>query len=99
MYTSKWVEWYTAQKKRGIKRSYLPTPRHLEFPTQATYEDLLACGREVFFAGLPEAEAVYYLAESSGVAVPNLNPGMLLCQYFWALVRHESMSCSTQMCR
>lgn len=79
---SEWVGWYTAKEKRGIKCSYLSAPRHVELLTKATYEDLLATGRELFFAELPEADAVYYLAESSGAAISSFNPGMSLRQYF-----------------
>ncbi len=52
---------YCPKEKRGIKRSYIPAPRHVEFVTRATYEDLLTSGRETF-KELPEVDAVYYLA-------------------------------------
>ena len=69
---------YCPKEKRGIKRGYLPAPRNVEFTPEATYEDVLTLGREMFFSEIPEADAAYYLAESSGVALPNVNPGMSL---------------------
>ncbi len=75
---------YCPREKRGIKRGYLPSPRETEFTKDTTYEDVLAYGRETFFSDLPEVEAAYYLADSSGVTLPSFNPGMSLRQYFWA---------------
>ncbi len=68
-----------SKEKRGIKRVYLPSPHDVQFIKDTTYEHVLAYGRETFFSDLPEEEAAYYLAHSSGVNLPSFNPRMSLC--------------------
>ncbi len=41
--------------------------------------NVLAYCRETFFSDLPEEEAAYYLAHSSGVNLPSFNPRTSLC--------------------
>lgn len=61
---------YDSHKKRGVKKKYIPTPEEIELSFDASLEDVLQKGKEIFFEDLSPHLTSLVLADSNGHQIP-----------------------------
>ena len=74
---------YDATEQRGIKRSFLPSPRKENFNLDSTYTDIVKRGRELFFTDeADEDDDCFWLTEASGHPLPHFSEGVRSSHFY-----------------